>query len=139
MSILFFNNILRLKLKFYTAFNNYRPISILRFLSKILECLIHTRFSNFLATNLLLNPLKSDFRPGHSTTTNLVHITENIRSAMENGELTVLTLLDFSNAFNTVDVLLCILRSLNISPTTVDNYLFGRQQLISTDNTVSSW
>lgn len=61
---------------------------------------------------------------------------------MENGELTVLTLLDFSNAFNTIDfdLVLCILRYLNIFPTVIDwfhNYPFGCQQRVSIDNTVS--
>lgn len=94
-------------------FSEYRPISILPFLSKVLERLVHTQLNNFLSKNLLLNPLQSGFRPGHSTTTTLVHITEDIRSSMDNGRLTVMALLDFSNAFNTVDfdVLLGILKS----------------------------
>lgn len=60
---------------------------------------------------------------------------------MENDEVTILTLQDFRNAFNTVDfnVLLC---SLNISPSAIDwfrNYLFSRWQRISIESTVSSW
>ncbi|KAJ0170700.1 hypothetical protein K1T71_013472 [Dendrolimus kikuchii] len=63
---------------------------------------------------------------------------------MENGKVTVLTLLDFSNAFNTVefDILLGILRSLNISPTVIEwfrSYLFGRRQRIRIEDSFSSW
>ena len=127
-----------------SSFSEYRPISILPFLSKILERLVHNQLSSFLNTNNLLNPLQSGFRPGHSTVTALVKITDDIRLSMENGNLTVLTLLDFSNAFNTVDfdILLAVLGSLNISPSVIDwfrNYLCGRRQRICIEDTISSW
>lgn len=105
---------------------------------------MHNQINSFLTRHDLLNPLQSGFRPGHSTVTALVKITEDIRLGMENSQLTVLTLLDFSNAFNTVDfdILLAILRSLNISPTVIDwfrSYLYGRRQRIRIDDTYSSW
>lgn len=63
---------------------------------------------------------------------------------MGNGHLTVLSLLDFSSAFNNVDfeVLLGLLCSLNISPTVIAwfrSYLYGRRQRIRVDDTFSSW
>lgn len=126
------------------SFSEYRPISILPFLSKVLERLVHSQLSIYLNRNNLLNPLQSGFRPGHSTVTALVKITDDIRQGMENSQLTILTLLDFSNAFNTVDfdILLALLRSINISPTAIEwfhSYLFGRRQRIRTDDTFSSW
>jgi hypothetical protein len=56
----------------------------------------------------------------------------------------LLILLDFSNAFNTVDfdILLVIMSSINISPTAIDwfqSYLFGRRQRTRIDNFYSSW
>ncbi|CAH2240556.1 jg21030 [Pararge aegeria aegeria] len=62
---------------------------------------------------------------------------------MDNKELTVLTLLDFSNAFNTVDydILLSLLRSINISPSVLEwfrSYL-SRQQRIRIEESSSSW
>ncbi|XP_062531624.1 probable RNA-directed DNA polymerase from transposon BS isoform X1 [Bombyx mori] len=127
-----------------TSFSEYRPISILPFLSKVLKRLIHNQLSEFLTRNELLNPYQSGFRPGHSTVTALVHITDAIRFGMESGKLTVLALLDFSNAFGTVDfdILLAILSSINISPTVVDwfrSYLSGRRQRIHCENAYSSW
>ncbi|KAA5652462.1 hypothetical protein F3G58_32585, partial [Pseudomonas aeruginosa] len=94
---------------------------MLPFLSKVLERLIHNQLNEFLTRNQLLNPYQSGFRPGHSTVTALVNITDAIRLGMESGKLTVLALLDFSNAFGTVDfdILLAILSSINISPTVV--------------------
>ena len=126
------------------SFSDYRPISILPFLSKIFEKLVHRQLSAFLNCNNLLNPLQSGFRPGHSTATALVKISDDIRMGMEKQQLTVLTLLDFSNAFNTVDydILLGLLGSINISPAVIDwfrNYLFGRRQRIRVEDSFSSW
>lgn len=127
-----------------SSFSEYRPISILPFLSKVLERVVHQQMSDFLSEHQLLNPFQSGFRPGHSTVTALVKITDDIRSGMDQGKLTVLTLLDFSNAFNTVDfdILLGILRSINISPTVIDwfrSYLHGRRQRIRIEDTFSDW
>lgn len=126
------------------SLSEYRPISILPFLSKVLERLIHSQLSHFLNRNNLLNPLQSGFRPGHSTVTALVKITDDIRLGMENQLLTVLTLLDFSNAFNAVDfdILLASLRSINISPSAIDwfrSYLYGRRQRVRVEDYFSSW
>lgn len=100
--------------------------------------------SIIIPTLQLSNSYQSGFRPGHSTTTALVHITDDIRCGIENGNLTLLTLLDFSNAFNTVDfdILLGILSSLNISPTVIDffrSYLCGRRQRVAVEGSYSSW
>ncbi|KAJ2938044.1 hypothetical protein O0L34_g14498 [Tuta absoluta] len=63
---------------------------------------------------------------------------------MEQQNLTVLTLLDFSNAFNTVDfdILLSVLCSHNISPAVINwfrSYLYGRRQRIRIEDTFSAW
>ncbi|CAG4930029.1 unnamed protein product [Colias eurytheme] len=124
--------------------SDYRPISILPFLSKILERLVQQQLSSFLNKNSLLNPFQSGFRPGHSTTTALLKITDDIRWGMDNKMLTVLVLLDFSNAFNTVDfdLLLAMLQSINLSPNVLEwfqSYLAGRQQRVLVDNSFSTW
>jgi hypothetical protein len=84
------------------TFSKYRPISILRFLSKVLERLVHWQINNFLHSNNFLNPFQSGFRLGHSTATALVKITEDIRSGIENGDVTLLILLDFIIFINTI-------------------------------------
>ncbi|CAK1589714.1 unnamed protein product [Parnassius mnemosyne] len=124
--------------------SDFRPISILPFLSKVLEKLICQQLTLFLNKHNLLNSLQSGFRPGHSTATALIKVTDDIRWGMDNKQLTVMTLLDFSNAFNTVDfdILLSLLCSLNISPSVIDwfqSYLCGRRQCIRVDETHSSW
>ncbi|CAG9134240.1 unnamed protein product [Plutella xylostella] len=87
---------------------------------------------------------RSGFRTGHSTVTALIKVTDDIRFNMDNHQVTILTLLDFSNAFNTVnfDILLGILQSLNVSPTVTswfESYLKGRQQCVRTDAESSAW
>ena len=75
----------------------------------------------FMVGNKHLNHLQSGFRPGHSTVSTLVNVTDDVRWAMENRSLTLLVLLDFSNAFNSVDIdiLLGMLKLLGFSPSTV--------------------
>ncbi|CAG4937325.1 unnamed protein product [Colias eurytheme] len=127
-----------------SSFSEFRPISILPFLSKILERLVHQQLNTFINKHNILNPLQSGFRPGHSTATALVKITDDIRAGMDDRLLTVLTLLDFSNAFNCVDfdILLKILSSHNMSALVLQwlhSYLSGRRQRIKIDDSLSSW
>ncbi|KAG7310019.1 hypothetical protein JYU34_004547 [Plutella xylostella] len=127
-----------------TSLTQFRPISILPFLSKVLERLVFEQFSSFLSGNQLLNSYQSGFRPGHSTVTALIKVTDDIRYNIDNQNVTVLALLDFSNAFNSVDfdLLLGTIRSLNVSPAVTswfETYLKGRQQCVRTDTETSSW
>ncbi|CAK1602596.1 unnamed protein product [Parnassius mnemosyne] len=77
--------------------SDFRPISILPFLSKVLEKLICQQLTLFLNKHNLLNSLQSGFRPGHSTATALIKVTDDIRWGMDNKQLTVMTLLDFTD------------------------------------------
>ncbi|CAG9132815.1 unnamed protein product [Plutella xylostella] len=128
-----------------SAPNEYRPISILPFLSKVLESVVHRQMTAFLTKGRLLNRFQSGFRSGHSTTTALLKVTEDIRCAMEDRRVTVLVLVDFSNAFNAVDhdLLLAALECHKISVPAVSwfsSYLRGRQQAIRNGpSVVSDW
>lgn len=124
--------------------NQFRPISILPFLSKVIESVVHKQVSEYLVRSSLLNPFQSGFRPGHSTTTALLKVTEDIRKSMENAQITILVLIDFSNAFNAVnhDLLLAIFSHLHFSPNVItwfSSYLMERRQAIRTGQTVSDW
>ena len=93
---------------------NYHPISNLSFLSKILEkVILHKLFAHLQANNLS-NPFQSAYRVGHSTETVLLHVVNDILSALDNDSISVLLLLDFSVAFDTIDhqILLSCLYSL---------------------------
>ena len=86
---------------------NYRPISNLPFLSKILEKVVLHKLLSHLQENNLSNPFQSAYRAGHSTETVLLRIVNDILSALDNDNISVLLLLDLvldlSAAFDTID------------------------------------
>ena len=83
--------------------NNYRPISVLPILSKILEKHVASSLPVFLRHNNLLYDQQSAFRTGHSTETALIRLTDQILKNMDNDEVTGLAFIDCRKAF---DVLL---------------------------------
>ena len=127
------------------ASSDYRPISILAALSKALEHIVHKQISTHVQVNNLLDPLQSGFRTNHSTTTALLKITDDIRRAMDKRQLTILILLDFSKAFQTVDhdILATKLKySFKFSELAlnwIQSYLADRKQSIFSQNATSNW
>ena len=83
--------------------NNYRPISILSNLSKILEKLkcIHESTTSWIKTTVY--DLQFGFRNKHSTNHALIHITETIRSAIDNKQFACGVFIDLQKAFGTVN------------------------------------
>ena len=93
-------------------FKNYRPVSNLAFLSKVLEKLAMDQVIKYCDSNNLLPVYQSAYRKYHSCETGLVKLTNDILWNMENGKVTSLCAIDLSAAFDTVDhsVLLAVLR-----------------------------
>ena len=91
---------------------NYRPISNLSFVSKLVERVVHRQISNHIESHNLLPPTQSGFRKYHSTETAVVKVYNDIVMALDAGFITALLLLDFSAAFDCVDhaILLQILQ-----------------------------
>ena len=81
---------------------NYRPVSNLSFIFKILEK-IANRLQAHIKNNHLCNPLQSAYRKHHSTESALLKVHNDIIISMDKGEVTALTLLDLSVAFDTID------------------------------------
>ena len=91
---------------------SYRPISNLLVISKLLERLIAKQLLSYLKDNNLLPDLQSAYRPHHSTETAILKVLADILLALDSGNLVMLTLLDLSAAFDSVNhnTLLCRLR-----------------------------
>ena len=82
---------------------NYRPISNLSFLSKLVERCVSVQLTNYLNQNNLIPAHQSAYRSGHSTETALLKIYSDCVDAIDRGEVTLLGMLDMSAAFDTVD------------------------------------
>ena len=123
---------------------NYRPISNLPFLSKILEKVVLHKLLSHLQENNLSNPFQSAYRQGRSTETILLRIVNDILSSLDNDNISVLLLLDLSAAFDTLDhqILLSRLNSaFGIQSTALQwfhSYLSDRYQSTSVNNSSSS-
>ena len=83
--------------------NNYRPITVLPTLSKILEKAVHSQVYGFLKTNELLSPNQFGLREKLSTAVALARFTDTILDNMDDGQLTRVAFLDLSKAFDTVN------------------------------------
>ena len=80
---------------------NYRPVSNLSFLSKVLERVVAARLTNYMTINQLHEPMQSAYRACHSTETALVRVQNDILRTL--GGAAILVLLDLSAAFDTID------------------------------------
>ena len=90
------------KITLPTKPSDYRPISILPALSKVYERIVLKQLLEFIEPHHLYKPTISGFRKGHSTTTALLKLRDDIKRAMSSGEITLLVLVDFSKAFDTL-------------------------------------
>ena len=85
------------------VFKNYRPVSNLNFISKILERVVAAQLQTHLDEAGLMTAFQSAYRKHHSTESALLNIHNDILLNMAKGSVTALTLLDLSAAFDTID------------------------------------
>lgn len=124
--------------------SDFRPISILSALSKCLERVVYLQISAFLETNRVLSNFQSGFRSKHSTTSALLKVTDDVRWAMDKKLVTILTLFDYSKAFDCVyyPLLLHKLSKIGFSNSCTDwvkSYLSDRKQSVKTYDKESEW
>ena len=114
---------------------NYRTISLLCISGKIFEKIIFDQLYSFLDGNQLLNANQSGFRPGDSTSNQLLSIIHEIYASFEQFDETRATFLDLSKAFDKTwhEGLLYKLNELGISGGLLDllkDYLSDRMQRV---------
>ena len=91
----------------YQEFKNFRPISNLTFLSKVIEKVVALQLVDYIDNNGLCEVFQSAYRAHHSTETALHN---DIAMSIDNQKSVVLVLLDLSVAFDTVDHSLLLAR-----------------------------
>ena len=95
-------------------FKNYRPVSNLSFVSKILEKVVQSQLLEHLTNNKLLEAYQSAYRKGHSVETAVLSVVQSLLSKMDECLVSLTALLDLSAAFDTIDHAILIDR-LNIT------------------------
>ena len=123
--------------------DNYRPISILSILSKILEKAVFHQLHSYRSKNSLLSPYQSGFRASHSTQLAITFPIDKIRGRMDKGLLTGAMFIDLKKAFDTIphDGLLNKLFRYGIQDQPLswfESYLTNRTQSVSIENHLSS-
>ena len=123
--------------------DEFRPISILPCLSKILERIMHLQIMEHVNRNQLLYKFQSGFRAGLSTNTAMLKVVHDLSSAIESKYVTIICLLDLKKAFELVDheTLLKKLETYfsfsNYSCALIKSYLDERMQLVKIGNECS--
>ena len=116
-----------------TINSNYRPVSNLSCLSKLLEKAVLSQFNDHCLTSDLMPHFQSAYRPNHSCETALIKLMNDILWNMEEQCVTALVAIDLSAAFDTVDhnVLIKVLnKKFGLSNTALmwfESYLQPRQ------------
>lgn len=124
---------------------DYRPVSILCVLAKVFEKIVHKQVCDYLNMFNIIENCQSGFRKGHSTISALIQVTDDVRAAIDNREMTLLILFDFSKAFDRVhhELLLVKMKQLGFSLSALswfESYLTNRLQQVCLDkNLFSLW
>jgi len=91
------------KAKDKQEFSNYRPISLLSNVSKLLEKIVHRRLYKFMNDSNILYSSQYGFRNNHSTIQAITELVGNILKGFDKKEVTLSIFLDLSKAFDTID------------------------------------
>ena len=124
------------KAKSRDTFTNYRPISLLSNISKILEKVVHKRLYSFITKHDILYDGQYGFRSKHSTIDALTEFVANVLPVLDNGGNCLAVYLDLSKAFDTIkhSILLAKLEHYGIRGKALDwfkSYLAQRRQYVS--------
>jgi len=115
--------------------NNYRPISVITHIAKLVERVVQKQLLSYLISHDLINIDQSAYRPMHNTQTALHRVVDEWLENIEEGLLTGVCFLDIRKCFDTIDhnVLLWKMERYGIRGRELEwfkNYLSGRSQVV---------
>ena len=84
-------------------FENFRPVSNLPYLSKLIEKVIAIRLVEHMTQNTMMENVQSAYKAHHSTETVLLRVYNDVMFNIDRGNGTLSVLLDLSVAFDTID------------------------------------
>ena len=115
---------------------NYRPISNISFVSKLLDRYAAVDLRRYIDENKLLDPFQSAYRPHYSIETALVHIYGDIMQALDGRKGVILILLDLTAAINTLDhgILLKQMKYIGICESVLNMLLRLRMPFLADNN-----
>ena len=124
--------------------SNYRPISVLSHIMKILEKALHKQLYTYLISINVLSNCQSGFRPLFSTATALIDVNDYLHTNVDCGYIIGALFLDFKRAFDLVNhsILLDKLKKYGVHDTELTwfrNYLSGRSQCVCFNGKLSTF
>ena len=125
-----------------TLLSNYRPISVLPIISKLLETIMYNQLTMFIAEHYFLFENQFGFRAQHSTYMPISILHDYITDNLISNQKTVGIYLDLARAFDTVNTTI-LLQKLHIYGITgnalelITSYLFNRSQRVKFNNIIS--
>ena len=124
-------------------FINYRPISLLPAISKVIEKAVHQQLYHYMSSNGLFNNSQYGFRKDHSTDYAAIELVDKVANILDKGLTPLAIFIDLSKAFDTLDhdILIKKLYFYGIRGTHLEffkSYLSGRTQRVLYNDTLSS-
>ena len=122
--------------------SNYRPISVLPILSKILERAVHNQLYEYIGMNNLFNNSQFGFRKKRSTKLATTLFCDSVRKHIDNGQMVSSLFLDLSKAFDTIGHSILLEKLVRYGVvgaelTWFTDYLFNRSQQVEIDSITS--
>lgn len=120
--------------------SNFRPISLLPVLSKILGKAIAIQLMSYMEDNKLMHKKQYAYQSKTSTEDALLNVTEKLYKNIDDKKLSLLVLLDLSKAFDSVNhkLLITKLNKMNVDTEWFESYLSNRTQSVKINNEIKS-
>lgn len=122
--------------------SNYRPISVLPAISKIIEKLLNSRLLNYLNKCKILSPSQFGFRQGKSTEDAVSALSSLVVEQLDNHKKCLSVFLDLQKAFDTVSIPILVhkLKAIGLRGVPLElfkDYLSSRRQRVKLDSYTS--